>query len=97
MNELDISIISPYTGKESLPDVSYADLMYKHFCVEPIINQNILRYSFDNDKGYRFYTKPCLCFLDDKNLLLTTNQPTNKTRPAQNASLEIQIELYPTI
>jgi molybdenum cofactor biosynthesis enzyme MoaA len=73
MNELDISIISPYTGKESLPDISYADLMYKHFCVEPIINQNILRYSFDNDKGYRFYTKPCLCFLDDKNFEIHTD------------------------
>ena len=72
MNELDLSIIDQYTGKESLPDISYEELMYEHFCVEPIINQNILRYKFPNEKGYKFYTKPCLCYLDGKDFEVIT-------------------------
>ena len=73
MNELDLSIISPYTGKETLPVISYEELMYKHFCIEPIINQNILRYNFDNEKGYRYLTQPCLCFLNNKKYEIHTD------------------------
>ena len=65
MNELDLSIIDPYTGKETLPVLSYEELIDNRFCIEPIVNQNILRYKFHNEKGYRFFTKPCLCYLED--------------------------------
>lgn len=61
MNDLKISIIDPRSGEESWPCDDVYEMKNKRFCVEPLANQNLSRYVFE-DGTYEFFTQPCMCF-----------------------------------
>lgn len=60
MNELEISIINPYTGKETLPDVENKT----KFCPKAYSTQNI--YIIDRNGKLFFHYTPCSCFINNK-------------------------------